>query len=231
MQFYILNIYLGSNIRLYAGGQDMIHPIIRCPACNSRIDDEGPSETHIALDHIGRQGFTEHLWSGVPIFRADLVALWRSAGLTGFAVKKVKIVTWHNRPRRPVPENIPEYLHLVTTSKVRLLEPPPIESPCPQCGFVKYAFPRTTDIHLDHGIRIDLSSWDGSDFFSTAGYGFVFCTRRVAEVTLNAGFNKRIVFIKVDDYDRWEEFDYDKWTLIAYHEYREQFLIRRVEDL
>lgn len=230
MQVYILDTNLGSNIRLYAGGQDMIYPIIRCPVCSSRIDDEGPSETHIALDHIGRQGFIELLWSGVPIFRADLVALWKSAGLTGFAVKKVKIVMWHNRPRKPLPENIPEYLHLVTASKVKLLEPPPIGGPCPQCGFVKYAFPRTGN-YLENGIRIDPSSWDGSDFFSLAGYGFVFCTRRVAEITLNAGFNKRIVFIKVESYHRWEDFDYTKWNPKTHDEYLEQFLIRRIEDL
>lgn len=230
MQFYILDTGLGADWKLYAGGQAIVKPIVRCPVCNWPLDDGGPAEIHVALDHIGRQGFTEHLWSGVPIFRADLVGMWEEAGLSGFAVRKVKIVTWHNRPRKPLPENIPGYLQLVPTSRVRLLEPPPIESPCPQCGVVEYAFPKVGN-HLENGIRIDPSSWDGSDFFSLTGYGFVFCTRRVAEVTLRAGFNRRIVFAKVDDYDRWEEFDYDKWTPTAYREYLEQYLIRRVEDL
>lgn len=139
----------------------------------------------------------------------------------------MRIVGWYGRPRKPLPESIPSYYRVLTTSKVRLLEPPPKEEePCPGCHRVWYAFPLDLT-PLPHGIMVDESSWDGADFFGVRGYVFLFCTRRAAEVTLRAGYNRYISFIRLSDYKRWGPLN----SCPNYREYIEQFLIRKVKEL
>jgi hypothetical protein len=145
--------------------------------------------------------------------------------LTGFGLKPVRIVGWRHQPKKPLPPDIPTYYRLVLTSKVRLCEPPPESSGCSHCGFVRYAFPKTTE-RLEHGIVIDEQTWDGADFMGLYGYEFVFCTRRAAQVTLEAGYNRHIAFVRQEDYTRWEEFRPDTWKPKDYDRYLETFLIR-----
>jgi hypothetical protein len=166
----------------------------------------------------------------LPIFRHDLIELWRRKGLGGLEIKPVRIGGWYNNPRKSLPEGFPTYARLVTTSKVRLSEPPPLTDPCPVCGFVKYAFPKIGN-QLPNGVQVDPASWDGSDFCGLVNYVFVFCTRRVAEVTLDAGYNLHTAFVRAENWGRWEEFDVRKWTSKAWLEYQESFLIRHAEDL
>jgi len=191
-----------------------------------------PSEIEIGLNHLGRRGFAEYLWNShsLPILRQDLIERWQDASLTGFELKPVRIVEWYQKPRKPLPENIPVYYRLVTKNRVRLIEPPPLGSPCQECGFIQYAFPKL-GTYLPNGLRVDTASWDGSDFFGLAHYVFVFCTRRVAEVTLRAGFNRHITFVRLQDWSRWGDFNVRGWTSEAYEQHVESFLIRRVEDL
>ncbi|MGC8947613.1 MAG: hypothetical protein ACP5N6_15860 [Anaerolineae bacterium] len=230
-QFYEIE-YPAADIRLYAGGQWVNDTREPCPACGAFLEATEPPEIEIQLNHLGRRGFVEYLWNShtAPIFRADLIALWQEAGLTGFRIKPVRITGWYEHPRKPLPENIPTYYWLTTTSKARLTEPPPVEGPCPVCGSIEYAFPKIST-HLPNGLRIDPASWDGADFFGLVGYKFVFCTRRVAEITLKAGYNRHLTFVRVEDYLRWPKFNVREWTPKAYEEYVERFLIRRVEDL
>jgi hypothetical protein len=199
-QFYVLD-YMIEDWRLYAGGQFVNDTSQRCPMCNVFTEDSEPSEIQIALNHLGRRGFVEELWNShsLPIFRHDLVDLWQRTGLTGFTVKPVRIVGWYEKPRKPLPEDIPIYHRLVTTSKARLSKPPAVSAPCPVCSYIEYAFPKI-GTHTPNGLRIDPISWDGSDFFGLAQYNFVFCTRRTAEVTLKAGYNRHICFVRVEDY-------------------------------
>lgn len=231
-QFYMLDKTHASDLRLYAGGQWVNYTRERCPVCKVFPESAEPSEIEIALDHLGRRGFVEYLWNShsAPIFHQDLINLWRNAGLTGFGVKPVRIVGWHEKPRKPLPTNIPTYYWLTTKSKSRLSEPPPSSDPCPVCGYIEYAFPKV-GTHLPNGLRMDPTSWDGSDFFGLAQYAFVFCTRRVAEITLKAGYNQHIAFVRLEDFGRWDDFDVRKWTPRAHREHVESFLIRRPEDL
>ncbi len=228
--FYVLDIDYASDYRLYAGGQCVNDIGQRCSACNVLIETSEPPIIEIALSHLGRLGFTERLWNLRPIFCQDLIELWQDAGLTGFELKPVYIVGWYKKPRKALPEKIPTYYRLTATSKVRLVEPKVLKGPCPVCGFIEYKFPETS-LHLRHGLRIDPTSWDGSDFFSLVHYGFIFCTRRVAEVTLRAGYNRRIAFVRLENWSRWEDFDAKKWTPQAHREHVESFLVRRPEDL
>ena len=231
-QFFKLDTIHAADWRLYAGGQFVNDTSKRCPVCNVFTEDSKPPEIEIALNHLGRRRFVEELWNShsLPIFRHDLVDLWRRTGLTGFTVKPVRIVGWYEKPRRPLPQNIPIYYRLVTTSKARLSEPPAVSEPCPVCGYIRYTFPRV-GTHLPNGLRVDPISWDGSDFFGLAQYNFVFCTRHTAEVTLRAGYNRHICFVRVEDYGRWKEFNVREWVPKEYREYLESFRIRRVEDL
>lgn len=230
-QFYVLD-HMIEDWRLYAGGQFVNDTSERCPVCKVFTESSEPPEIEIALNHLGRHGFVEELWNShsLPIFRYDLVDLWQHTGLTGFTVKPIRIVGWYEKRRRLLPEGIPTYYRLVTTSKARLNEPPPVSGPCPACGYIEYAFPKI-GTHLPNGLRIDLASWDGSDFFGLAQYNFVFCTRRAAEITLRAGYNRHICFVRVEDHGRWEEFNVREWTPKEYRKYLESFRIRQVEDL
>lgn len=230
-QFYVLE-HMMEDWRLYAGGQFVNDSRERCPVCNVFTEASEPPQIEIALNHLGRRRFVEELWNShsLPIFRYDLIDLWQRSGLTGFVVKSVRIVGWYEKPREPLPENIPIYYRLMTTSKAKLSEPPAVSEPCPICGYIRYAFPKV-GTHLPNGLRIDPRSWDGSDFFGLAQYKFVFCTRRAAEVTLRAGYNRHICFVRVEDYNRWKEFNVREWVPKEYDKYLESFRIRRVEDL
>ena len=226
------NLYVldhGCSHRLYAGGQRVNYNKQRCPVCNVFPETLEPPEIEIALNHLGRHRFAEHLWHH-NIFREDLTELWRNTGLTGFRTKPVHIVGWYEKPEKPLPEGMPTYYELVTTSKVRLIEPPPRGAPCPRCGFIEYDFPKL-GIYLANGMRVDPTSWDGSDFFGLAHYEFILCSYRAAAVTLEAGYNKHIAFVRAEDWARWGDFDYRKWTPKAYGQHMESFLIRRVENL
>jgi hypothetical protein len=229
-EFYVLDTTDAAAYRLYAGGQCVNCTLQRCRPCGVLTETPEPPEIEIALNHLGRQGFTEHLWGFYPMFRQDLIELWRNTGLTGFETRPVHIVGWHESPRKPLPTKIPTYHRLITTSRVRLTEPKVMKGPCPVCGFIEYKFPKT-GTHLRNGLRADPSSWDGSDFFGLLHYDFVFCTRRVAEVTLKARHNRHIAFVRMENWERWDEFDVRKWTPKAYQEHIESFLIRKLEDL
>ena len=113
---------------------------------------------------------------------------------------------------------------------MRLSLPRPKSKPCLKCGFIEYAFPLHGN-HLAQGIRIDPTSWDGSDFFSVLHYNFLFCTRRVVETTLKAGYNQHVVFVRAENWCRWDDFDIKKWTPDAHSKHVASFLIRHVEDL
>jgi hypothetical protein len=231
-QFYVLDTIDACGLRLCAGGQCVNVRRQRCLVCGVPTETSEPPEIEIKLNHLGRHGFAEHLWNShsLPIFRQDLIERWQGAALTGFELKPVRIVGWYEKPRKPLPGNIPTYYRLVTTSKVRLVEPPPLGDPCPKCGSIQYAFPKL-GTHLPNGVSIDPASWDGSDFFGLAHYVFIFCTRRAATVTLEAGYNKHIAFVRAEDWSRWEEFDFREWTPEAHWQHVQSFLIRRVGDL
>ena len=231
-QFYELEHIGVADSRLYAGGQWCNDTRQRCSTCNGFMEITEPNEVRIELNHLGQRGFVEYLWNSHsgPIFRADLVSLWQLAGLTGFDLKPVRIVGWRGKPRKSLPDNIPIYYWLKTISKARLAEPPPVEAPCSDCGAIRYGFP-SLGTHLSNGMRIEPGSWDGADFFGLQDYYFVFCTRRAAEITLAAGYNRHIAFVRVENHGRWQEFNIRDWTPKAYSEYMETFLIRRVQDL
>lgn len=227
MQFYVMDFKV-ADWRFYAGGQWVNGETIRCPVCGvtKELPPE-PLEIYITLDHLGRWGFTEVLWnSTLPIFRQDLIDWWHSAGLTGFQTKPVRVVGWSRKRKKPLPDNIPQYYCAFVTGRARYKLPPCLDE-CSVCGFVRYDWEQRT------GIYVDESTWDGSDFFNGGYYGFLdVCTRRVAEVTLRAGYNRRIAFIRAEQWRTWEDYSPRKgWTGEAYDKYREGFYIRRVEDL
>jgi len=224
---YVLDDIHAADTRLYAGGQWTNDVGRHCPRCGVWVPETEPDEIHIALNHFGRDGFAEYLWNShtLPIFRDDLGRLWQRAGLTGFSIKPVRIVGWHNQPKKPLPADIPIYHRLVLTSTVRLREPPPLNDGCGVCGFIQYAFPKLS-VRLQNGMKVDEHTWDGADFFGLRGYEFVFCTRRAAQVTLEAAYNRHIAFVRQEDYTRWEEFRPDTWDHKAYRQYVETFLIR-----
>ncbi len=216
-----------SGATTYAGGQWVNWPTDKsafCPICNNPKPETQPSEYHIELNYLGRKGFIEVLWNShaLPIFRSDVIDLWRSNGFTGFDTRPVKFVGWRGK-KRPLPKNIPRYNRLLVTGRAILLSPP-TKKICPVCGFRQYDFNQRV------GIRVDETSWDRSDIFSPQGYEFVLCTTRVVEVTLQAGY-KHITFVRSELWDTWEEFDVSKWDIKEWRKMFDTYFIRRVEDL
>jgi hypothetical protein len=232
LEFYMLDIVLTSDYRLFAGGQWINDTRKPCNSCGVLDEVLEPSNIEIALNHTGRRGFVEHLWNShsLHIFRQDLINVWVNNGLAGFEVKPVSIVGWFGKSTRELPQPIPSYARLVTRSKVRLLEPPPRSATCPECGFTEYAFPKI-GVHLPNGIRLDDTSWDGSDIFGVKNYEFVFFSRRAADLTLRSGLSQAISFVRLENWGRWQEFDIHKWNGKEYKKYLSGFLIRKPEDL
>lgn len=232
METYILDTIHASDHRLSAGGQWVNDERVSCPVCHMWTDSSEPSEIHIAINHLGRQGFTGFLWNShtLPLFREDLVKVWRSEGFTGFTTKPVRIVGWYKKPNKPLPENIPTYYRIVVTSRVKMLYPR-YTGVCSDCGRYQHDFgiPHTV-LQYPESMRIDESSWDGSDIFGVHASD-ILCTDRVARAMLDAGYNKEIVFVRLENYRRWESFDVRRWEAEAYSKYVESFLIRRTEDL
>ena len=171
--FYVLDTIYASNIRFFAGGQIISESEARCPVCHSLISSSGTKTIKVALNHLGKQGFAEYLWNShsLPLFRADLINLWQGAGLSGFRTEPVEIIGWFGSGNQPSLESIPNYYSLITTSYVQLVEPLP-EDECKQCGFIRYSFTRIGN-HLPNGLRINLRTWDGADFFGLIGYPFL----------------------------------------------------------
>jgi hypothetical protein len=183
--FYILDTIHASDIRLFSGGQVVTGYETRCPECYSIFPLRVEGRISIGLNHLGRQGFVEYLWNSnlLPIFRNDLIKIWLDSGITGFQPKPVDIISWYKNKKRPLPENIPSYNCLVPTTFTELIEPLPVTKKCLRCGFVKYNFPAVGS-HLPDGIHLDLSTWSGADIFGLIGYGYIFCSERVLDVTL-----------------------------------------------
>jgi hypothetical protein len=229
-RIYKVETSLACDHRLYAGGQWVNDIRQRCPECGVFTEDTEPPIIEIELSHLGKHGFAEYLWNShsLPIFRQDLFQLWEKAELTGFDTKPVKITKWYEKPGESLPDNIPVYYRLVTQVKVRLNKPPP-QRVCSTCGLVSYSFTKTSQIRS--GFRIDPESWDGSDFCGLKHYVFLFCSQRVAELTLKAGYQRHLAFVLTENWGRWGEFNIRKWTPQKYREYVESFLIRRPEDL
>lgn len=232
MQVYVLDTIQASDHRLSAGGQWVNDERVVCPVCGVFLDSSEPSEIQIALNHLGRQGFAEFLWNShtLPIFRQDVIDLWRSQGFTGFAIKPVRIVGWYGKPNKAVPKELPTYWRVFVTSRVKMIYPR-FTGVCSGCGDGKHDFEKPhTELRLPESMKVDESSWNGSDIFGVHASD-ILCTRRVAEVTLAAGFNQHIAFVRLEDYQRWKSFDIHKWEVKDYERYVEAFLIRKPRDL
>jgi hypothetical protein len=221
---YVIDTMHAADIRLFAGGEWVNDCRTRCPECGVFTQDSEPPTIEIELRHIGRRGFTEHLWAshGLPIFRQDLVARWTESHLTGVSTKRVCLLRGHPTV---LPTGTPTYFRVVPTSEVHLVTPAPSGCECSTCGFLEYAFPKLGS-HLELGIAVDPRSWDGSDLFGLRQYPFLFCTRRLAEMTLRAGYGQHVAFVRMSDYLRWDEYNVTRWSPQDYRRHVETFLIR-----
>jgi hypothetical protein len=122
MQFYKMDLpFPSSAATTFAGGQWINWPTEQkalCPKCQVPRLEAEPKEYHIELNYFGRRGFVEVLWNShvLPMFRADVIELWRSHHLRGFETRPVKIVGWRGK-RRPLPERMPQYYRLIVTGR------------------------------------------------------------------------------------------------------------------
>jgi hypothetical protein len=230
--FYVLDIINNQNHRLFAGGQ-YINDIHRCPSCGTFLDINGKQKRNeIEIDHLGKLGFSVYLWNSysLPLFRTDLIEAWQASDITGYITEAVEIIGWHGKHQKPLPSNIPEYRRIMPTSLVELIEPIRTTKSCPACGFVHYGFPEV-GTYLPRGIHINMVSWNGSDINKLIGYNYIFCTKKVAQVTLASGFGRYIGFVKVENWGKWEEYDIKKWNPSEYQSYLNSFVIRNIEEL
>lgn len=120
--------------------------------------------TKLSLDIISRNvvDFSRTMLSDVVITDHALSAL-REAQLTGFEVRPTKI---EGLPAAIKRSDLPKLWEFVVTGKgglahkasgiVKLLQ-------CEACGLVRYSA-------YEHGIKVDESSYDGSDFFAVTEY-------------------------------------------------------------
>lgn len=225
---FVIDMANGPSRQLFAGGQYQGAYKV-CPFCGV---SQRSSLHEIKLDHIGKLGFAVHLWNShsLPIFRKELIDLWQEKGFSGYYTEAVNIIEGKENRERFKQSDLPEYRLLKPISMVRLLTPVPVKGPCSVCGFVQYDFPETGS-QLEYGIDIQPASWDGSDVNGVKFYNLVICTRIVAETTLEAGFGKFISFVRIENWQKWENYDVEKWSPKEYEKYVNSFLIRTREDL
>lgn len=132
------------------------------------------TDLSIALRGAGVEDFV-WTWYSECLVQDHVLDLFRRSGFTGFDVKPVKA-----RFKRPSEHEPPRLWELIVTgwagmasaeSGIKLAEH------CRACGFLTYS-PCSTPEKL-----IDVSRWDGSDFFMVWPLpGFIFVTDRVARV-------------------------------------------------
>lgn len=231
-EFFVLDTNDGPTRKLFAGGQYQ-NTYESCPACGAYQQGDITANVHeIKLDHIGKLGFAVYLWNShsLPIFRKDLVDLWEDKGFSGYITEPVNIIDWNNNKEKYIRGDLPEYRLIKPISMVRLSTPSPVEGPCSNCGFVKYDFP-VIGSQLMNGISIQQSSWEGADINGVKYYNLVICTRRVVETTLEAGFGKFISFVRAENWQKWENFDIEKWSPKEYEKYVDSFLIKTRKGL
>ena len=226
MQFYVVELVYNRHEATIAGGLWVNAPRYFCLECGAWRPEKGsPHEIEITLERVGRAGFVEVLRNlELPLFRQDVIDLWQSAGFTGFDARTVRILGFtKKRKGRSLPKEMPQYYQLVLMSEVTL-EAPPLLYRCPICGYKKYDFDRT-------GLRVDISTWDGSSIFGIGYPKIVLCTRDVADATLRAGYGKSIPFVHAEEWGAWERFNVHRWDAKEWKKMLEGYLIRRVEDL
>ena len=168
----------------------------KCPQCKTTLkQDWDNTDIDLKLYHLGR-GFKPYLWNpfSLHLFREDVIKSWNLSGISGYELGNVTITGWYENSQKPLPENIPVYKSVISTSSVSLTQPPPQGEPCPICGFQRYAFPKVGS-RLAAGIQVQMDTWNGNDIIAAAQYNFLLCTEKVVLSTLKAGFGDYIGFV------------------------------------
>jgi hypothetical protein len=161
MPFYKLQV--GSNRNFVEGAIQNEWESITCPK-EPGHQRAGRRVTGLFLDVTSRDvaDFSATLLSDIVITEHALRVL-REAGLTGFQVQPTHIVELPDEVKRP---DLPTLWEFVVTGKggpahkasgiVEL-------GRCQGCGLVRYSA-------FEHGIVVDESTYDGSDFFTVLEY-------------------------------------------------------------
>lgn len=131
-------------------------------------------------------------WHSECLIRDHVLGLFRSKGLVGFDVKPVKA-----RFKRGAYEP-PTLWELVTESRVRAATAAGlyVKDRCEACASVLYSV-------YEHGLPVDESTWDGSDFFHFEEWGGLFVTERVRDFVIEQGLTGTS-FVQVENL-RWPE--------------------------
>lgn len=228
---YILLAGFGMDSRFYAGGH-ILQAVKKCEVCSRTLKNQTiESGTKFELAHLGRLGFSPILWNLQLILREDIVQQFMNANLTGFDLNKLTISGWYEKPKKLLPEKIPQYYQIVTKGRLILKEPPKEGETCPKCGGQTYAFPKSAGAKLEHGVVVDMESWDGSDIATLEGYTMKFFSEKAVRVALEAGLGKFSRFVRVEKYLTWESFDLRIWDAKRYQEYQDSFMIKNIEDI
>jgi hypothetical protein len=131
------------------------------------------SDLSVALRGKGVEDFV-WTWQSECLIQDNVLEFFRKSGFTGFDVNPVKAKFRHARGQEP-----PRLWELVATgwagmaaadSGIKLIEH------CDACGLLRYSG------RTDAAKLIDVSRWDGSDFFMVWPMpGFIFVADRVAQ--------------------------------------------------
>lgn len=120
------------------------------------------TDLHIDIESKRVVDFSRTILADIVITDRALQVM-RTAGLTGFTVNEPKI---HKYPKGVDPGTIPRLWELIVTGQGGHAHPDSgivVRRTCDDCGLVKYSA-------FEHGIVVDESSYDGTDFFTVVEY-------------------------------------------------------------
>ncbi|QNN23978.1 hypothetical protein HED60_17435 [Planctomycetales bacterium ZRK34] len=122
----------------------------------------------------------EWTWHNECLIQDHVLELFQRFGITGFDVKPVNTRLKHSSEHKP-----PKLWELVVTGWAGMTPPESgikLVKHCQGCGFLTYSGCEDTEK------LIDVSQWDGNDFFMVWPLpGFIFVTNRVAQIIHDNG--------------------------------------------
>jgi hypothetical protein len=116
-------------------------------------------------------------WYGDCLLTEKARETFRNAGLSGYKLELAAISSV--KRKKGGDPALPTLWDLVTTSRARTAAEAGlyVKRSCAACGWVQYSA-------YEHGLPVDETTWDGSDFFHLIEWGGFFVTDRVRDCVL-----------------------------------------------
>ncbi len=131
------------------------------------------------------------LWGSGCLVTEKVNRLFHRSGLTGYKLEPATVASVKRKKDRGRP--VPKLWQLEPTGTVRASASAGlyVKERCEACGYIRYSA-------YEHGLPVDESTWDGSDFFRFEEWGGLYVTERVKDVVERHALTG-VAFVRVED--------------------------------